>query len=121
MPRVYTPKRLGTAGRIQLNWTSPDVDDLQVIDYYLIQIDDDLPTLLKNSSTVVFAEQETNHTIKVQAVDGCNQRGRESVTHLSPERDLMGASPATPMTPESEETGFANNGGDFIVIMNLHF
>ena len=101
MPRVDTPKRLGTAGRIQLDWTAPDVDaDLQVIDYYLVQIDDRSPTLVKNSSAVVFVEQGTNHTIKVQAVDGCNQRGSESLTLLPPATDPMGSSPPTPITQE---------------------
>ena len=97
MPTVNTPKRLGTAGGIQLNWTAPDVyADLQVIDYYLVQIDDRPPTLVKNSSAVVFVEQGTNHTIKVQAVDICNQRGSESLTLLP----LLAANPmGSPPTP----------------------
>ena len=127
MPRVDSLKRLGPAGSIQLNWTAPDLDgDLQVIDYYLVQKDDGLPTLVKNSSVVVLAEQGTNHTIKVQAVDGCNQKGRESLTPLSPAVNLTETSPATP-TPEPvlpEEVRFAHNGarrGDFIIFMDLHF
>ena len=110
MPTVNTPKYLETTGRIHLNWTAPDVyADLQVIDYYLVQIDDRPPMLVKNSSAVVFVEQGTNHTIKVQAVDGCNQRGRESLTLLPLAVDPM-RSPSTTLITQEPQATFSDNG-----------
>lgn len=54
------------------------VPDYQKIDYFIIQLDNNPPLLVKNYSTVVIIEKtSSNHTITIAAVDSCGQKGKE--------------------------------------------
>lgn len=54
------------------------VPDHQKIDYFVIQLDSNPPSLVMNYSTEVLIKKlSLNHTITVVAVDACGQKGKE--------------------------------------------
>ena len=56
---------------------------MQEINHYVVQIGNQLPILVKNTTATLFTELPTNnHTIRLRAVDMCGQEGEELVVTL---------------------------------------
>ena len=58
-----------------ITWEVPDTDQKQTIDHFIIQLDNNPQSLIKNNfTTVIVGESNSDHTITVMAVNKCEQR-----------------------------------------------
>ena len=64
---------------------------MQEINHYVVQIGDQLPILVKNTTATLFTgASNTNHTIRLRAVDMCGQEGEELVVTLEGRLPIAG-------------------------------
>ena len=64
---------------------------MQEINHYVVQIGNQLPILVKNTTATLFTgASNTNHTIRLRAVDMCGQEGEELVVTLEGRLPIAG-------------------------------
>ena len=68
---------MNSSSRVFLNWNVTGE-----VDHFIVQLNMEAPMLVKSKSNVFFLEQDTNHTIKVQAVDKCGTKGEQQVKNV---------------------------------------
>ena len=57
-------------------WEVPDADQKQMIDHFIIQLDNNPESFIKNNfTTVALGESSSDHMIAVKAVNECGQKG----------------------------------------------
>ena len=70
----------------------PGLDEtMQEINHYVVQIGDQLPILVKNTTATLFTGvSNTNHAIRLRAVDMCGHEGEELVVTLEGHTPVTG-------------------------------
>ena len=99
MPTVS--KNPTNSGKIHLNWTVPELDDTQTIDYYTVMLDEHPPLWVKNTSVTLFTEElASRHVVRIRAIDSCGQKGQEVTVVIR----FQGPETAVPTTTHSTMT-----------------
>ena len=110
VPRLVSSKTAGDS--INLTWSLSAINqDIQLIDHYVVHVDEMPPVLVKNTSVVLSGLQEKQaHHIVIRAVDECSQEGRELIRDIASTEAPNTSSPSVNTDPPSSNTRDTSSG-----------